>query len=267
MNSLTYSVTPDGAAAEFPSVASLTRLGVLAATIAHEVNQPLTGIINNASTCLRMLAADPPNVAGALETAQRTIRDGNRATNVIKGLRSLFSMKDATTELVDLNDAAREALDFLSADLESYRIFVRLELAESLPPVSADRTQLQQVILNLIRNAADAMSSVNDRPRQLTIKTERTQRGSVCLSVQDVGVGIDIQRTERLFAPFYTTKVAGMGVGLSLSRAIVESHHGRLWAASNDGPGTTFSFSIPCKADNIAANQGICIAGAAAKDV
>lgn len=259
MNSLVYSATQDVAGGEFATLASLTRFGVLAASIAHEVNQPLTGIITNASTCLRMLAADPPNVAGALETAQRTIRDGNRATDVIMRLRSLFSAKDATTELVDLNEAAREAVALSLTDLERGQVIWQLELADNLPPVPADRIQLQQVILNLLRNAVDAMSEVNGRTKQLTVRTERTQRDSVCLSVEDVGVGIDPNKAERLFDPFITTKITGMGIGLSVSRAIIESHHGRLWAAPNDGPGTTFSFSIPCKPDNIAESMDLCL--------
>jgi signal transduction histidine kinase len=250
MNTLTYSVTQDIAGGEFATLASLTRLGVLAASIAHEVNQPLTGIITNASTCLRMLAADPPNVAGALETAQRTIRDGNRATDVIMRLRSLFNAEEAATELVDLNAIAREAVALSLTDLERGQVIWELELADRLPLVPADPIQLQQVILNLLRNAVDAMSEIKGRTKRLVIRTERTQRDSVCLSVEDVGVGIDPHKTERLFAPFFTTKSTGMGIGLSVSRAIIESHRGRLWAAPNDGPGTTFSFSIPCKPDN-----------------
>jgi len=251
MNSLAYSVTHDMTGGEFTTLASMTRLGVLAASIAHEVNQPLTGIITNASTCLRMLAADPPNVAGALETAQRTIRDGNRATDVIVRLRSLFSAKVATTELVDLNEAAREAVTLSLTDLERGQVIWQLELADRLPLVPADRIQLQQVILNLLRNAVDAMSEVNGRTKQLTVRTVRTEGDRVCLSVVDVGVGIDSNKAERLFDPFFTTKTTGMGIGLSLSRAIVESHHGRLWATPNNGHGTTFSFSIPCQPDGI----------------
>jgi signal transduction histidine kinase len=265
MNSLAHSVTWNGAGGDFASLAGLTRLDMLAASIAHEVNQPLTGIITNASTCLRMLAADPPNVAGALETAQRTIRDGNRATDVIQRLRSLFSAKGAATELVDLNEAAREAVALSLADLERGQVILRLELADDLPAAPADHIQLQQVILNLLRNAMDAMSEVKGRTKQLTIRTEQTQFGSVCLSVEDVGVGIDPNKAERLFDAFFTTKITGMGIGLSVSRAIIESHHGRLWAAPNDGPGTTFSFSIPCKRDNIAESMELCFATMAAE--
>jgi signal transduction histidine kinase len=212
-----------------------------------------------------MLAADPPNVAGALETAQRTIRDGNRATDVIVRLRSLFSAKVPTTELVDINEAAREAVALSVTDLERSQAIWQLELADNIPLVSADRIQLQQVILNLLRNAVDAMSEIKGRTKRLTIRTERTHRDSVCLSVEDVGVGIDPNKAERLFEPFFTTKTAGMGIGLSLSRAIVESHHGRLWAARNDGPGATFSFSIPCQPDSFIEGSELCFAAVAAE--
>jgi signal transduction histidine kinase len=218
----------------------------MTASIAHEVNQPLSGIITNASTCLRMLAADPPNVDGARETARRTIRDGNRASDVISRLRALFSKKNATTELVDLSEAAQEVIALSMSELQRNRVILRSELDNGVPPVMGDRVQLQQVVLNLLINALDAMKDVDDRPRQLEIRTERDEGDRVRLMVQDTGVGLDPQSVERLFEAFYTTKSGGMGIGLSVSRSIIESHHGRLWAAPNDGPGATFSFSIPC---------------------
>jgi C4-dicarboxylate-specific signal transduction histidine kinase len=234
------------AQSELAHVARVTSLGALTASIAHEVNQPLSGIITNASTCLRMLAADPPNVDGARETARRTIRDGNRASDVITRLRALFSKKEATTESVDLNEATREVIALSLSELQRNRVILRTELADDLPLVTGDRVQLQQVVLNLLQNASDAMSGVDDRPRQLLIRTEREEGDRVRLSVQDAGVGLDPQAMDRLFEAFYTTKNEGMGMGLSISRSIIERHHGRLWAAPNDGPGATFSFSIPC---------------------
>jgi PAS domain S-box-containing protein len=230
---------------ELARVARVTSLGALTASIAHEVNQPLSGIITNASTCLRMLAADPPNVDGARETARRTIRDGNRASDVITRLRALFGKKDTKTESVDLTEAAREVIALSLSELQRSRVILRAELAEDLPPVTGDRVQLQQVILNLLRNASDSMSGVDDRPRKLVIRTERDEDDRVRLTVQDTGVGFEPQAVGRLFEAFYTTKSGGMGIGLSVSRSIIESHHGRLWAAPNDGPGATFSFSIP----------------------
>ena len=238
------------ARSELSRVARVTSLGVLTASIAHEVNQPLSGIVTNASTCLRMLAADPPNVEGARETARRTIRDGNRASEVISRLRSLYGKKDPTIESVDLNEAAREVLALSSSELQRNRVIVQQELADDLPRVAGDRVQLQQVILNLLRNASEAMSAVDGRSRQLVIRTEADEDGHVRLTVKDAGVGFTPQAADRLFESFYTTKNDGMGIGLSVSRSIIESHHGRLWATPNTGPGATFSFFIPRESKN-----------------
>jgi PAS domain S-box-containing protein len=238
---------------ELAHMARVTSLGALTASIAHEVNQPLSGIITNANTCLKMLAADPPNVLGARETARRTVRDGNRAADIITRLRTLFGKRDPTSEPVDLNEAAREILALSWSDLQRSRVIVRAELAEDLPMVMGDRVQLQQVILNLLLNAADAMSGVDDRPRQAVIRTERLDSETVSLTVKDAGVGLDAQSAEKLFEAFYTSKSDGMGIGLSISRSIVENHGGRLWAQPNDGTGVTFAFSVPCTCDDVAA--------------
>ncbi len=219
-------------------------LGTLAASIAHELNQPLSGIVVNASTCERMLAAK--NIDGALETVRGTVRDANRASEVITRLRSLFNNRNTATESVDLNEAAREVLELSMSELQRNRVVVRTELEEDLARVTADRVQLQQVILNLLRNAADAMSTIDDRPRDLLIRTEHCNDDQVRLSVRDVGAGLSAQAAERLFEAFFTTKSDGMGIGLAISRSIIENHHGRLWGAKNDGPGSMFSFSIPC---------------------
>ena len=234
---------------ELARVARITSLGILTASMAHEVNQPLSGIITNASTCLRMLSADPPNVDGALETARRTIRDGTRASEVVTRLRTLYSKKELSPESMDLNDAAREVISLSLSELQRNRIVLRQELAESLPPVIGDRVQLQQVMLNLVRNASDAMSTVEGRPRELLIATEHEDDSRVCLRVKDSGVGFEPKSVNRLFEAFYTTKNDGMGIGLSMSRSIIEAHQGRLWATQNQGPGATFSFSIPCGAN------------------
>ncbi len=245
----------DKARSELAHVARVMSLGTLAASIAHEVNQPLSGIITNASTCLRMLAADPPNVEGARETARRTIRDGNRASEVITRLRTLFGKKEATHEPVDLNDAARDVLALSLSELQKNRAILRPELADDLPLVTGDRVQLQQVILNLLRNASDAMSTIHDRPRDLLIRTEPDDNDRVRLSVSDVGIGFEPQAADRLFEAFYTTKNEGMGIGLSVSRSIIERHHGRLWATPNNGPGVTFSFSIPCRPEGLTSDS------------
>jgi PAS domain S-box-containing protein len=237
--------------AELAHVARVASLGALTASIAHEINQPLSGIITNASTCLRMLAADPPNVEGARETVRRTIRDGNRASDVIKRLRALFSKKDPTYEPVDLNEATHEVITLLRSELQRCRVILRAKLDDEIPPVTGDRVQLQQVILNLLRNAAEAMNSIDDRPRQLVIRTEREEDDRVRLSVRDAGVGFEPQDADRFFDAFYTTKSSGMGIGLSVSRSIIESHQGRLWATPNNGPGATFSFSLPRRPESV----------------
>jgi C4-dicarboxylate-specific signal transduction histidine kinase len=230
---------------ELARVSRVTTLGALTASIAHEVNQPLAGIMTNAGTCLRMLDASPPDIGGARDTARRTIRDGTRAADVIARLRALFARHAPATEAVDLNAATREVIALSLSERQRTGVVLRVELADDLPAATGDRVQLQQVILNLLLNASEAMSGVTGRPRELVITTEREEGGRVRLTVKDAGIGFEAQAADSLFEAFYTTKPGGMGVGLSVSRSIIESHHGRMWAAPNDGPGASFSFSIP----------------------
>ena len=241
----------DRARSELAHAARITTLNALTASIAHEINQPLASLVTNASISFRRLNADPPNVDGARETLQRTIRDANRVSDVITRLRTLFSKKEFAFEPLDLNEATLEVIALLLSDLQRNRVVLRPELAENLSPVIGDRVQLQQVILNLLRNASDAMSTVSDRPRELLIKTERDEGDRVRLSVIDAGVGFRPEAAAKLFQAFYTTKTDGMGIGLSLSHSIIDAHHGRLWAQPNDGPGATFSFSIPCGSESV----------------
>jgi C4-dicarboxylate-specific signal transduction histidine kinase len=192
-----------------------------------------------------MLTSDPQDLDGVREAVRRTMRDGDRASQVITRLRALFSNKEPAFEPVDLNEAVREVVALSLGEIQNSQAILRTELADDLPCVSADRIQLQQVVLNLLRNALDAMTTVDDRPRDLLIRTEREEEDSVRLSVKDAGVGFDPHTMKKLFEAFYSTKNAGMGVGLAVSRSIIENHHGRLSAALNDGPGATFSFSVP----------------------
>jgi PAS domain S-box-containing protein len=245
------------ARSELAYVSRVTSLGALTASIAHEVNQPLSGIITNAGTCLRMLATDPPQLEGARETARRTIRDGNRMSEVITRLHALFSRKEPALESLNLNDAVLEVIALSIVELQKNRVVLRPELADNLPLVKGDRVQLQQVIWNLLRNGSDAMTTVENRPRQLVIRTERDEGDRVRLTVQDAGVGFDPQAIDRLFDAFYSTKGDGMGIGLSVSRSIIESHHGRLWATLNNGPGAAFSFSIPRSSEGLVHADGI----------
>jgi C4-dicarboxylate-specific signal transduction histidine kinase len=231
---------------EWAHVARLATLSTMTASITHEVSQPISGILTNSNTCARMLAADPPNVAGAAETVRRTIRDANRASEVIRRLRAMFSKRAPTLELVDLNDAAREVIAMSLAELRQSGSLLQTDFAEPLPTISGDRVQLQQVILNLLLNGADAMADIEDRPRALRVQTEIHGRDGVKLMVRDSGVGLDPHGIEKLFEAFHTTKAHGLGIGLAISRSIIESHKGKLWAVANEGPGATFCFTIPC---------------------
>jgi signal transduction histidine kinase len=232
---------------ELARKAKISSLGALTAEIAHEVNSPVTGIVTNAGTCLRTLSADPPNIDSAREAARRMIRDGKRVSEVIARIRGFFSTEESSDENVNLNEAAREVIVLCLDEIQTDGIVLRQELANDLPEVRGNRGQLQQVILSLLRNASDAMSGVEDRPRELVIRTERDRGHCVRLTVQDTGVGIQPQDMERLFEAFHTTKNGGSGIELLVSRSIIERHSGRLWATPNNGPGATLSFSIPCK--------------------
>jgi PAS domain S-box-containing protein len=233
------------ARSDLARVARVTSLGILTASIAHEVNQPLAGIVNNANACLRLLDSEPPNLVVAKETARRTIRDGNRAADVIARLRALFSKNPFSIQEVDLNEAVHEVIALSRGDIQRNRVVLQSELASGLPSVAGDRIQLQQVMLNLLRNATEAMSGVSDRERRVLIKTQPHGADQVCFSVSDAGIGFENATAERLFEAFYSTKNEGMGIGLSVSQSIVDAHQGSLWAASNEGPGVTVSFAVP----------------------
>ena len=235
------------ARAELAHITRVMSLNTLTASIAHEINQPLAAIVINASASLRMLATVPPNIEGAVDAAQRTIRDGHLAADVVGRLRALYGRKSVREDAVDLNEAAHEVVAMLRSDLELARVAVHMQLEHALPRAAGDRVQLQQVIVNLLRNAADAMSDVHDRPRQLTIRTQSSDNGRVRLAVLDVGCGIQGLDVDRVFDCFYTTKTHGMGIGLSVSRSIIESHCGELWAEPNAGGGAAFVFTVPVK--------------------
>ena len=236
-----------GLRAELAHMSRVNTLGVLTASIAHEISQPLLGIITNASTGLRMLGADPPNIEGACETVQRTLRDGRRASEVVARLRALHRKNVVMSDAVDLNEAANEVVDLLRSEMRRHHIVPQLDRADDLPPVMGDRVQLQQVMLNLLLNAIEAMHNIDGRARHLLVRTQLDAGNQVRLVVSDTGAGIDPQHADQLFDAFYTTKSEGMGIGLSVSRRIIEGHGGRLWATPNQGPGATFSFSIPCR--------------------
>jgi C4-dicarboxylate-specific signal transduction histidine kinase len=237
--------------AELAHATRVTTMGELAASIAHEVNQPIAGVVINGNACLRWLSRineDSVNLNEAREGIQRIIRDGNRAGEIVERIRALFKKAEPAKEPLDLNEAIREILLLAKSEMSKQRILLRLELGDDLPPTLGDKVQLQQVILNLVLNGIDAMNHVEDRSRDLIIRTQRVDQGVVMATIQDSGVGLDSSSMERVFAPFHTTKPGGLGMGLSISRSIIENHQGQLWVTANEGPGASFHFTLPAVA-------------------
>ena len=229
---------------ELAHITRVATLGELTASIAHEVNQPLAAIVTNGNACLRWLAGDSPNLDEARETARRIIRDGNRAGDVIGRIRTLLRKTGAEKELLDMNQAIREVVALAEGEVRRNGVALRTELTGDLPPILGDRVELEQVVLNLIMNAIEAMSAIGDRPRELVIRTQSGEIDQVRVAVQDSGIGLDPQSMGRIFDAFYTTKPQGMGMGLAISRSIVENHGGRLWVGPNEGRGATFQFTL-----------------------
>ena len=229
---------------ELAHVTRVMTMGELTASIAHEINQPLSGIVTNASACRRWLAGATPNLDEARDAVGRILRDGNRASDVITRIRALVRKADEEKEQLDMNHAIQEVAALTQGEVGRNRVALRMELAADVPPVLGDRVQLQQVILNLVMNGVEAMASVADRPRELLIRSRQHELDKVLVAVQDSGIGIDQQNLEKIFNAFYTTKSQGMGMGLAISRSIVENHGGQLWAIPNDGPGATFQFTL-----------------------
>jgi predicted ATPase/signal transduction histidine kinase len=230
--------------AELAHVARITTIGEMAASIAHEVNQPLSGVVINGNACLRWMAVDPPNLGETRDAVQRIIRDGKRASEVIARIRNMTKKSSTDKEPLDLNETIAEVAAFAQSELRRTRVTLRTDLARDLPTVMGDRVQLQQVVLNLVLNGIEAMGAVADRPRELVIETRREDAEHVRVAVRDVGVGLEPETVNRLFDAFYTTKPSGMGMGLSISRSIIDNHGGRLWAVPNHGPGATFLFTV-----------------------
>jgi PAS domain S-box-containing protein len=233
------------AQAELAHVTRLTTLGELAASIAHEVNQPLAAIVADANASLNWLAAAEPELERVRETLAAIATDGHRAADVIQRIRQLATKTEPRKARLDVNDVVRDVAALVRAEVVRFEIALALDLAPAFPPVVGDRVQLQQVVLNLVMNAIEAMASVTSRPRTLVIRSERHEGDMVRLAVHDTGVGIAASDVDRVFGAFFTTKPAGMGMGLSISRSIIEAHGGRLWAAANEPHGAIFQFSLP----------------------
>jgi C4-dicarboxylate-specific signal transduction histidine kinase len=225
-------------------VSRVTTLGEMAASIAHEVDQPLSGVVINANACLRFLAGESPNLDEVRDGLQAIARDGRRASEVTARIRTLARRTPSEKQPLDINAVVSEVIAIAEGEARRTRAKVRTELAGNLPRVLGDPVQLQQVVLNLLLNGLDAMGAVDDRPRELVIRTDKEEADRVRVAVRDSGTGIDPEYASRMFEAFHSTKRGGLGMGLSISRTIVERHGGRLWARLNDGPGTTFYFTV-----------------------
>jgi C4-dicarboxylate-specific signal transduction histidine kinase len=222
----------------------VSSMGELTASLAHEVNQPITAAITDANTCLRWLTRDQPDLDEARAAASRIVQDGRRAGEIVNRVRLLFKKGTPQRELVDLNEIVREMMLLFHSEAIQFAVLVRTELAADLPQVMGDRVQLQQVLMNLMMNSIDAMKDV-DGTRELTVQSQRGEDGQVLISVSDTGVGLPPQHADKIFNAFFTTKTHGTGIGLRISRSIVESHRGRLWAIDNPPRGARFCFTLP----------------------
>ena len=232
------------AQAELAHVTRVMTMGELAASIAHEINQPLAAVVTNANACLRWLTGPIPNLDEGRAAVARIARDGNRASDVIGRIRALVKKSATEQAHLDINEVIQEVLGLIQTEIRKNEVVLRRKLAPDLPRILGDRVQLQQVILNLMMNGIEAMSAVTDRSRDLLIRSCRYESDKVLIAVQDSGTGLETESLDHLFTAFFTTKPKGMGMGLAISRSIIEAHGGKLWASPNDGPGATFQFTL-----------------------
>ena len=226
-------------------VARVTTLGELTASIAHELRQPLSGVLSSGNASLNRLANQPPNIEKAIESIERVIRAANRSREVIERVLALSRQADSQNMPLIINDVVKEVIQLMEREVSSHQVSLRMELAPDLPLVFADQIQLQQDIINLVMNGIEAMQPVMDRPRELVIRSSRGEADQMLVAVKDCGVGISAENVDRLFTAFFTTKSSGMGMGLSICRSIIQAHGGRMSAANNTGPGATFQFTLP----------------------
>src|ERR1700722_9673997 len=234
--------------ADLAHINRVSTLGEMAASLAHEIKQPIAAAITSANSCIEWLAHEPPNLDRARSAAGRIDKYGNRAAEIIDRIRSVYKKSPPQRELVEINEIIREMVELLRAEANQYAVSIRTDLVADLPKITADRVQLQQVFMNLILNAIEAMKETRG---VLTVKTQLGENGQLLISVSDTGMGLPKEETEQIFDAFFTTKPQGSGMGLSISRSIVESHGGRLWATANNGRGATFHFTLPTAAEGV----------------
>ena len=231
--------------AELDRVTRLVTLGELAASIAHEVNQPLGAMVINGNACLQWLAKQPPNLHEARQAAQRIIKDGHRASEVLQRIRALIKGSPSRKEPVDINETIAEALTLVRTEVERYNVLLQVRLSDGLPSVLSDRIQLQQVVLNLLVNAIEAMRECKDRQRSLLVSSRKNGSDTILITVRDTGPGLAPEDLDRVFEAFHTTKAEGMGMGLAICRSIIMAHDGRLWATNDPSRGAVFQFTLP----------------------
>jgi signal transduction histidine kinase len=232
------------AQAELAHINRVSTMGELTASLAHEIKQPISAAMTDAQTCMRWLACERPEVAEAREAASRLVKDVTRANEIIGRIGSLFKKHVPTRELIDVNELIREMIGLMRSEASRYSISIRSELADGLPQITVDRVGLQQVLMNLMLNGVEAMKDMT-APGTLTIVSRRSEDGQLTVSILDTGVGVSSEQAEQIFNAFVTSKPQGIGMGLAISRSIIESHGGRLWATPNAGPGATFQFTLP----------------------
>lgn len=221
-------------------------MGELTASIAHEINQPLTAVVTNGDACLQWLSANPPNLEKARQSTEKIIQDGTRAGAVVARIRALFKKEEPVKDWVNVNEAIRELVEFLRHEASTRHISIATQLIPAMPWINVDRVQLQQVVMNLVMNAMDAMAAgAREGPRQIVIRSTTSGNNEILVSVEDCGPGLNPETIDKIFDPFFTTKPHGIGVGLSVSRSIIESHEGRLWSSPNPNGGAIFQFTLP----------------------
>jgi signal transduction histidine kinase len=236
--------------AELARLSRALSMGELTASIAHEISQPITAVVTNGHACLQWLSAVPPNLEKARQSTENIVQDGTRAGAIVSRIRALFRKEEPVKNWVDLNEVIEELVEFLRHEATSHHISIRADLTPGLPPIEADRVQLQQVLLNLVMNAMDALSEVSITVKKIVIRSRKLGVNEILVAVEDCGTGINVQITDKIFEPFFTTKPHGIGMGLSISRSIVESHQGRLWASPNPTGGAIFQLTLPIHRSN-----------------
>jgi C4-dicarboxylate-specific signal transduction histidine kinase len=233
------------ARAQLAHIARVTALGELTASIAHEVNQPLAATVINGNASLRWLSADPPNIEEAKQAVERIVKDGTRAGEIIAGVRALAKRNPPQKEWFNINEIIRETLMLTASEIHLNRIALHTDFHDNLPEIFGDRIQVQQVVLNLLLNAIEAVNKTSDGPRELSISSSNDGTAAVLITIRDSGIGLNPEKRGQLFNAFYTTKADGMGMGLTISRSIIESHGGRIWATANEPRGASFQFTLP----------------------